>query len=585
MRGRLLRLPSTAVLVYEPHGQNSNYGQPRTSCESPPRPRGPGITGLKSQPNTMPENRDRGSTILRWTILGAVYLVLTIIATRPLFANAVSFTPRGSGSGDQCQFIWFFWWTKVALLQLHQSPFWTDLIYFPYGTELAHHACLFTNVLAILVSSVSGIAINSPLLYNLFVLLSFLVSGVASFILLREITGCRLGAFAGSLIFTFSPYFFFHLEHLNLLFLGWGVLAIYFSLRFLDTARNSDMVWAVVFFTIQLYSSLTNAMQVGSFLAFYLLLSCRQVWGHAKRWRLIRRGVVGILLTFPLAMPLLISLKNARAAWPLTWRDSIPKSANLPDFIFPAHHLQQPEPGEVFIGWLIVGIAIAAILYATHKERFKWAILAGIFLILSLGPTLVIGDRVYLDGWLPYRWLHAVVPYFSLSRTPARFVIVAQLCIAALVAIGVAAVVAQLKLHIGTKACRVIISVGELLFVGAIYLLYMRGPIILSPMDVPAVYHEIKADTTLKVICNLPVSEKLQICNWYLFWQTTHERKEVNGYLAHHSRTATALVDSIKIWQQFGSAEKAQLLANGVDAVIIHDPLKASKMIRLREAR
>ncbi|MBI5868634.1 MAG: hypothetical protein HZB43_10160 [candidate division Zixibacteria bacterium] len=510
------------------------------------------------------------------------YLLLAIIATRPLLANALHFTPRGSGSGDQCQFIWFFWWTKIALFQLHQSPFWTDVIYFPYGTELAHHSCLFTNMLAILVSSVSGIPINAPLLYNLFVLLSFMVGGLASFALIRYVTGYSLAAFAGSLVFTFSPYFLFHLEHLNLLFLGWGILAIYFSLRFLDSSLWSDLIWAGVFFTIQLYSSLTNAMQVGSFLVLYLLLSVRQIWAHPERGRLIWRGLLGALATIPLALPLLISLKNARAAWPLTWRDSIPRSASLPDFIVPSSRMQQPEPGEVFLGWLILGLALAALLYPAHKSRRKWAALAGIFLILSLGPSLALGDRVYLDGWLPYRWLYGVVPYFSLSRTPARFVIVAQLCLAVLIGIGFAAVLSYTQRRIGRLLRMVIISAGEVLLAVAIYVLYIRGPIELSRMDVPAVYEQIKADSTIKVICDLPISEKLQICNWYLYWQTEHCRKAVNGYLAHHSQTATGLIDTIKTWQGFGPAEKALLIADGVDAVVLHDPEKESQLIRLK---
>src|SRR3972149_6139890 len=117
------------------------------------------------------ERRAQSKSLMLFAGLAVVYLGLAILFTRPLISEAIECTPKGSGSGDQCHFIWFFWWTKRALFTLHQSPFWTDMTYYPYGTGLGYHSCLLTNLLAILVSALSGTPINSPLLYNMLVLI------------------------------------------------------------------------------------------------------------------------------------------------------------------------------------------------------------------------------------------------------------------------------------------------------------------------------------------------------------------------------------------------------------------------------
>jgi hypothetical protein len=281
-------------------------------------------------------------------------------------------------------------------------------------------------------------------------------------------------------------------------------------------------------------------------------------------------------------MPLLLSLRNCDSRWLLSWRDSIPYSTSLLDFVAPTHRPSQTGPGEAYIGWLIIAPAVAALLYTRRKLRHKWAALGGIFLVLSLGPVLVIGGRQVFDGWMPYRWLYSLVPYFNLSRTPSRFVILAQLCLSVLASYGIAAVADQVG-RVRKPAFRQILrGAGTTLVIAAIYLSYVRGPILLSPMYVPPVYQEVAADPAIKTICNLPIAEKLQICNWYMYWQTTHGRKEVNGYLTHHSITATPLLDSIKTWEEFGPEQKARLIAAGVDAVVLHHPQQESELIRLK---
>ena len=132
----------------------------------------------------------------RVLLLIGVFAILTALFTYPLFLNAANYTPVGGFSGDQCKTIWFFWWTETALFEQGQNPFWTDAIYYPHGTGVAYHICLFTCLTAIGIAKLLGVAAGTPLVYNLSVFLSFVLTGLGSFWLIRYLTGNAVAAFA-----------------------------------------------------------------------------------------------------------------------------------------------------------------------------------------------------------------------------------------------------------------------------------------------------------------------------------------------------------------------------------------------------
>jgi hypothetical protein len=105
----------------------------------------------------------------------------------------------------------------------------------------------------------------------------------------------------------------------------------------------------------------------------------------------------------------------------------------------------------------------------------------------------------------------------------------------------------------------------------------------LVPMAVPPVYRQVAADPSIQVICDFPVSDKLQLGNWYMYWQTVHGRTSVNGYLAHRSRNARVLLDQVASWNQIRREQVRILRDAGVDAIIVHDPRRESQLIKLSE--
>src|SRR5215470_5834557 len=78
-----------------------------------------------------------------------VYLVCFYLLTFPQLHQFSTryFTDEGDGLGN----IWNLWWTNKAITELHQSPWHTTFLYYPYGTSLLPHTLNpFNGLLAII---------------------------------------------------------------------------------------------------------------------------------------------------------------------------------------------------------------------------------------------------------------------------------------------------------------------------------------------------------------------------------------------------------------------------------------------------
>jgi hypothetical protein len=148
------------------------------------------------------------------------YLLLTLALTYPL---ATHFTRAIPGDGfDGWQNYWNLWWMKVALLEQHTSPFFTNLLYHPTGVGLLFHTLNPFNGLATLpIQTAFGLF---PA-YNTAVLCGFILAGLGAYLQARQTLGprsSRLAAFLAGVIFTFAPVHIAHLlGHMQVISLEW----------------------------------------------------------------------------------------------------------------------------------------------------------------------------------------------------------------------------------------------------------------------------------------------------------------------------------------------------------------------------
>jgi len=341
------------------------------------------------------------------------------------------------------------------------------------------------------------------------------------------------------------------------------------------------MAIVVITMTIAFYTSLTNVMIAAVVLLIYAAFHARRLWQHAERRAILIGAGVGIVLTIACALPGLLQLARTDADWQIGWQDTEQHSPDLVDFVMPTTRAQSTGRGEAYLGWLLLGMTAVGVTVFRTSASTRWAGIAAVLLLLSMGPTLHIGGSRVLPGWMPYRWLYELVPYFNLARTPTRLVVGAQWALAIVATFAIDGWTSAMRNAVGTHWRRWITAAATVVATVAIGLEFASSPIALMPMDVPPVYAEVVADDNIRVICDLPIRQKLQISNWYMYWQTYHGRRAVNGYFTHHSRGADALIARIKTWEGLSEANAAELRAAGVDAAVIHQPDQPGQLIRL----
>jgi len=540
--------------------------------------------------------RRRESLIRHYALLALGYAVLGVLFTWPLILHFTTHTPAADESGDQFQTIWFFWWMKKALFTLHQSPFWTNDIYYPYGTGLGYHLSPFSNLLAIAVSLLTGAAINSATVFNALLLLSFVITGLASFLLIRQVTESPPVAFWGSIFVTVSPYRLWHLNHLNLLSFGWGLLAIHFTLRMLQEPRRRFAFAAVASFGAMFYACLTGTSFVVFFLAAYVAVNARSLWRHPQRPRVLRLGLFAVAGAVLIALPGLVALHQTDSVWDTRWKGLVLFSASLFDYLVPSAEASLVArwfglgsgfapglSGEIFLGWLLLAAASVIIIAARHRVSPRWLILSLVFLVLSLGPTVKIGGHRYLQGLLPYRWLFEAIPYLSLGRTPGRLAVLTQFCLVVFTAQGLTLWLGPFGRIVTTAIRRAALyGLGIVATVIVLFAEYTPGSIALWEMTVPGLYYELAADSSIHAVYDGPIAASSQICNRYMYWQTIHGKKEANGYLTHASRDSWKLLDRMSQWRKFGQVERAELVAAQIDAIVYHELSGEVRLMRLR---
>jgi hypothetical protein len=125
------------------------------------------------------------------------------------------------------------------------------------------------------------------------------------------------------------------------------------------------------------------------------------------------------------------------AAEPLRWHDKVPFAIHA-QYSLPVRgiaamvipHMWDGLPVNPYVGFTALGLAVLAIIQCHRKREIRWmAAVAAAGLILALGSHTPV-----------YRLLYAAVPLVEKARSPAMAIVLAQLGIAALTALGLESV-------------------------------------------------------------------------------------------------------------------------------------------------
>ncbi len=380
---------------------------------------------------------------LVWAVVGALGLAATYgrVALLHLAGGVVG------GDIDGYENLWNHYWVRTALLDLHQSPFYTQHIYYPTGISLRFHALNpFNGLLALPLTPLLGDVATTNALF----LLALVLTHLFAFLLIRDIVGSNGAAFVGAALFTYAnshTLAFYSTGQDNLLSGEWLPLYFFCLLRAVQNTPHwvagapappmgrARRGWAAGAVATLIITSLTDWQYVmwevfTTLLYFGFMLLTRRT----RQQKAVLFGTLALIggSYTVLVGPLLVGpmVQEALAnPWLIVAGESAAHAADLADLLGPG----LGNPGYLALALAVLG-GVAARRGRDREPALFWALAALVFYILALGPILTVGGKS-TGIPLPYGLLQNL-PVFSVGRDPGRFEVIGRLGLGILTAFG-----------------------------------------------------------------------------------------------------------------------------------------------------
>src|SRR5687768_1791762 len=384
------------------------------------------------------------------------YLIAALILTWPLALNFTTHLGAVEGAGDPFLNLWILGWGMQSWLAdpigvLSGRVFDANIFHPSAGTlTFSDHLLLQSLVLSPLYAATGNLA----LCYNVLLVGSLALSGLAMHALARSVTGANRAAFIAGLAWACWPYrtaHFLHLQLQSLYFLPLALLALH---RVAAARKWRDAIVLGVLAALQAISS----VYYGVMTAIALVVGAAGLawttgqWRARRFWsRVIVAGAVAAVLIAPVAWPYWIT--QQREGFGRNLFEAVGNSATIQSYTQVPHENllygangvmlpRAPEPGardrrnnehQMFPGLVLIGLALFGVVKGWRTDAWPAAVTSCVLLlvglILSFGPE---GARAI------YTWTADLVFGFHAIRSPARFAAVAILGACLLAAIGIA---------------------------------------------------------------------------------------------------------------------------------------------------
>jgi hypothetical protein len=393
-------------------------------------------------------------------------LALAVAMTTPIAFHRDALMMQSGLGPDAYIFLWNFWWTKRALVDLHVDPYLTPLLYTPLGANLALHThplpyALLSIPVQLAVPGISGIILAN----NLSIVLSFFLAGLGMYLLARQVTGSPMAAVLGAVFYAYSNYRFANTVRLHTLATEWFPFLMLFALRWSQTGRPRHAAATALALLAIFYSSL-------EYFAFTLVLVPLQVVSllvFGQRQRVANLLAPRALATFAglvlvLSAPLLFDLLPLLREQHV-FAESSTFVADVGDLLLPnqRHPLWGAQAAALSATWhrgdAGLGLSLGYIgllwMFALARRARPSAAQAKLELPvwfwlgwMAITLTFALGPRLHVFGaeqsWpMPYDWLSRALPFFNSSRCPMRWIALVQLFMGVVIAISAADLLAQ----------------------------------------------------------------------------------------------------------------------------------------------
>lgn len=395
-----------------------------------------------------------------------VYAGLSLAALWPIWPG----DPHALSScacSDPVEQTWFLAWTPLALLHGH-NPFVTHFLDYPAGANLSTNPLM---PLLGLLGTPLTLTAGPVATFNLFLWLAFPLSALACFVLLRRWVRWAPAAFAGGLLYGFSPYMVGQgVGHLNLLFVPFPPLIVLLVDELLVRQRRRPVVTGVL---LGLAAAAQYLISSEVFGATGLLIAIGLLVLAATRPRLaagrLRRALPGLAAAGLVGGALVAYPVWVQTAGPRHLVGSVHGSYPFPaDLLGPVvptvHQLFAPSTFVAISNGFILGsttengsylgipllvLALAVVVWQRRRPLVRLAaFMAVVAELLSLGPYLTV-DRHTTGVPLPMKALDHLP--LVVDFVDARFSLYVDLCVAVLVAVGADALWAMVRDRVAAR--------------------------------------------------------------------------------------------------------------------------------------
>jgi hypothetical protein len=492
------------------------------------------------------------------------YLVLALILTYPLILNVATHVP-GDGSDDPA-LAWNLWWIPFSLINLGQSPIYTDYMFYPIGLNLAFYTLTYLNAfLSIPFQS----AFNVIVAANVNVWLSFALSGFGVYLLMKylfQVSSFRfqvdqlenLAAFAAGALYAFSSNKFLYasLGQFNIASSHWIPFYILFLLK-TTNASNTQPATRNLFYGFLLgLFLLFQALSEFIFASFLIIFTALYLvyWLIIHRFRppsfVLRLSsflVAAFVFIFAMSPILAAMIQDM-----LTEGDFIQSGLGFADvfssdalgFFVPSH--LHPILGNLeaqfhfaytnfaYLGFVALALAMMALI--TVPRARIWGIFGIIFISISLGPNLTINGTRF-DLPMPFDLL-LEIPFVKGNRYPSRWSVMVTLALAVLVGYGLVWLFDQVGRWQKAVGRKRFLLTAYCLLLTLLLFEHFSAPLPLSNLTVPDAYQTIAQDKGDFTVLEIPLAWRNgfrmtgtldQAMMFAQFYQTAHRHPILGG--------------------------------------------------------
>jgi len=493
------------------------------------------------------------------------YTLLTLVMTYPL---GLRLSSHLAGSGDDMWlFQWNNWWLRKVLLE-GLDPYFTSFLFHPRGVSLVYHnfSWLNTGIWLALEPAVGAVAA-----YNVTFLLTFIISGYGTYVLVFHLTRSRAAAFVAGLVFAFSPYHLSQFNHPNLISVQWLPFCLLFLIRTIrgDTVvrptdegrlvqvRWRDVLLCIVFLVLTglsrwqllVFAAILMALYVG-----YSLLLERTRWSKRTVLALVAIGLGTAACISPLTYPLVAGLMDEDTASEILteqqdWAQTDLLAYVVPNRfhplfgarVMPIYERFRKNRGHIaFLGYSVLLLAG----YGARRARraaLYWVLASLCLVLLALGPVLRFNGRLYLGVPMPYHLLGWLPPIQAL-RNSDRYNVVLSLPLAVLVGYGVFYLHDSLRRHLSSRWGERATAAVSVVLAGLVLFEFLSVPFpTVAPLSYPF-YRDLAQEEGTFAILEVPMGR--QYSKAYMFLQTLHGKRLVEGHVSRTPPQAYRYIES-----------------------------------------